>query len=549
MNKFFMTSVASVMTFFTSSLLAETAIHSQPVLKADGPEEIIKKAANTVASPRQLMYHQHEYTGFIHFGINTFTGVEWGNGKEDPKSFHPKGEVDTDQWCRVMKENGMKLIMMTIKHHDGFCLWQTRYNDTFSVKATTWKDGKGDVLRQLADSAKKYGLKLGVYISPADLYQIESPTGLYGNLSKYQDSVIPTDPASFKSNPTKRRDDKWTKGQPTFNVKADDYNRYFLNQLYEALTEYGPIHEVWFDGAHPKRKGGQKYIKSEWFKMIRTLAPEAVIFGGPDVRWVGNESGATRPDEWNVLPVESLEVSGIDRPQDEIGTDELVVAPSYEVYGETYKNKNLYYIISEVDTSLRHGWFWRNEHEQQVKSADWAFDVYERAAGGNAVFLLNVPPNDYGKFAPRDIAVLEEVGRRIRSTYGEGKDLAKGAKVSVAKLRDGKIDTFWQAPAKSAEFVVTLPEARKINRFVIQEAITKVGQRVKSHALDAFVDGKWKEVAKYGVIGHKRILRFPSVTTDKFRVRILDSRLAPAIAEIAAHYYDMPPTPVEAKRT
>ena len=159
----------------------------------DSADTIIKKAASVRASTRQLAYHQEEFIGFIHFGINTFTGREWGSGKEQPIDFNPSA-IDTDQWCRVMKAAGMTKIMMTVKHHDGFCLWQTRYNSSFSVLASPWENGQGDVLKCLAESAHKYGLKLGVYISPADLYQIESKEGLYGNLSSYQDSIIPTDP-------------------------------------------------------------------------------------------------------------------------------------------------------------------------------------------------------------------------------------------------------------------------------------------------------------------------------------------------------------------
>ena len=534
-----------------SSQAEQKYIQRADILPTDTAEQIIEKAANILPTDRQMAYHREEFIGFIHFGINTFTGREWGNGKEDPAWFNPQHGVDTDQWARVMKEAGMTKIVYTAKHHDGFCLWQTKYNDKFSLKASPWKDGKGDVLRQLVNSCKKYGLKVGVYLSPADLYHIENKEGLYGNLSPYVDTVIPTDPASFKTDPTKRRNDKWTEGKPTFRHKMDDYNRQFMNQLYEALTEYGPVDELWFDGAHPKRKGGQKYIRKEWIDMIRTLAPNAVIFGGPDVRWCGNEHGGTRPDEWNVITMQDYVESWRDRTAQDFASDKHITSPTYTVYGEKFKSNFLNYSISEVDTSLRNGWFWRNDDEQKVKSTDWAFDVYERTVGGNAVFLLNVPPNKFGKFSPRDVKNMKELGKRIRKTYkNKGTDLAAGAKTSVGgdKLRDDKIETYWQADAKSGEFVVTLPEARKINRFMLQEAISKVGQRVKSHAVDAWVDGAWKEVSKEGVIGYNRTHRFSSVTTDKFRIRILDSRANPAISEIKAHYYDAPPAGVFIKR-
>jgi len=502
---------------------------------ADSAADIIEKASSVRPSKRQMKHHQDEFIAFIHFGPNTFTGVEWGNGMEDAKIFNPP-VVDTDQWCRLIKAANMTKVVITVKHHDGYCTWQTKYNKKFSVHQSPWKNGKGDVLRKLVESAKRYGLKIGVYLSPADLYQIESKDGLYGNLSKYQDSVIPTAVETFATEPLRQR--KVSNNLPTFRVKADDYNRYFMNQLYELLTEYGPIHEVWFDGAHPKRKGGQKYIRDEWFAMIRKLAPDAVIFGGPDVRWCGNEKGDTRDSEWNVLTVESLKVSGYDRAADEIATDRMITAKGYDVYREKFKSNYLYYIIPEVDTSIRHGWFWRNDSEQYVKSADEIFDIYERSVGGNSVFLLNIPPNRYGKFSERDEKCLIEVGKRIRKTYD--RDLSKGASASVGKLFDNNIETYWQADEKNTSFTITLPNEQKINRVTLQEAVSKVGQRVKEHELDAWVDGKWKRAAKGTTIGYKKILRFESIVTDRFQVRILNARKAPAIASFSAHYYQRP---------
>ncbi len=513
------------------------------IKETDSAADIIEKAASVRPSTRQLEYHQEEFIAFIHFGPNTFTGVEWGNGKEDPKVFNPP-VVDTDQWCKLIKAAGMKKVIITVKHHDGYCTWKTRYNNTFSVHQSPWKNGKGDVLRNLVNSAKKFGLKIGVYLSPADLYQMESADGHYGNLSKYQDSIIPTAVDTFRTDPMKQR--KVPADWPTFKVSADDYNRYFMNQLYELLTEYGPVHEVWFDGAHPKRKGGQKYIRTEWFAMIRKLAPQAVIFGGPDVRWCGNEHGGTRDSEWNVLTIDSLQVCGYDRPNKDIATDSQITSPGYSVYGEKFKSNSLHYLISEVDTSIRHGWFWRNDTEQHVKSIDEIYDIYERSIGGNSVFLLNIPPNREGKFSPRDEKCLIEVGKRIRATYGV--DLAEGATASVKNLFDDNIKTYWQADDTTASFTVTLPAAKKINRVMLQEAVSEVGQRVKEHAVDAWVNGQWKQVAAATTIGYKKILRFDSVTTDKFRVRILDARKAAAIASFAAHYYQSPPLPVKVKR-
>ena len=519
---------------------AETFVHEVAIAPGtEAPESILDKASRVVPAPRQLAFHRLEYTCFIHFGINTYTGVEWGSGKENAALFNPGDTLDTDQWCRTAKAAGMKLMLITVKHHDGFCLWQTRYNDTFSVRSIPWRAGNGDILRALADSCHKHGLKLGVYLSPADLYQLESATGLYGNGSTYQKTVIPTDPAHFRTEPTRVRADK-PEGAPVFEVEADDYNRYFMNQLYELLTQYGPIHEVWFDGAHPKRKGGQTYIKEKWFHLIRTLAPEAVIFGGPDVRWCGNEAGKTRGAEWNVIPVQGLVESGADRPQPDIGSDAQLVKPGYEVYGEKFSSRFLYYILPEINTSIRAGWFWRNEHEQGVRTADDVFDIYERAAGGNGVFLLNVPPDKSGRFGPRDVASLEEAGRRIRETYGDAA-LMSGTLCDHAEVLDEHLDTYWQPGAPTGDLTVAFPEARTINRVVLQEAVGKVGQRVKEHALDARVGGAWREVARAETIGYKRILRFPAVTADALRVRLLASRGEPSLATVSAHLYRAPP--------
>ena len=254
----------------------------------DTDEAVMEKAAHVVPTANQLAALRNEFIAFVHFGPNTFTRMEWGTGKEDPKVFDLK-ELDTDQWCEAMKAAGMKMVILTAKHHDGFVLWQSRYTK-HGIMSSGYKGGKGDVMKDLSASCRKYGLKLGVYLSPADLYQIESPDGLYGNLSQYTLRTIPREvPGRPFANKTK------------FQFMVDDYNEYFLNQLFELLTEYGPISEVWFDGAHPKTKGGQKYNYAAWRELIRTLAPDATIFGREDIRWCGNEAGNTRESEWNVI--------------------------------------------------------------------------------------------------------------------------------------------------------------------------------------------------------------------------------------------------------
>ncbi|MDF2190630.1 alpha-L-fucosidase [Paraflavitalea sp. CAU 1676] len=495
-----------------------------PVSATDTHDDIIRKAAHVIPTANQYAALRNEFIAFIHFGPNSFTRLEWGNGKEDPRIFDLK-ELHTDQWCQAMKAAGMKMVILTVKHHDGFVLWQSRYTN-HGIMSTGFRNGKGDVLKELTASCAKYGLKVGIYLSPADLFQIESADGLYGNLSKYTQRTIP----------------RAVSGRPfanktTFQFEVDDYNEYFLNQLFELLTEYGPVHEVWFDGAHPKTKGGQRYNYQAWRKLIHALAPKAVIFGKEDIRWCGNEAGRTRPTEWNVIPYatnpDTLGSFG-DLTQDDLGSREKLYSAQY-----------LHYQQAETNTSIREGWFYRDDEAQQVRSADDVFDIYERSVGGNSTFLLNIPPNRLGKFSPADVACLEETGRRIRATYGV--NLLKGAKGPVAAL-DNSATSFAPVNIANPEIIITTPKPVTINRFVLQEAISTRGESVEEHTVDAWINGQWQQVASATNIGYKRILRFPDVTAAKFRVRFTQYRTLPSIANITAHYYKSRPPRLQASR-
>ncbi|MDV4100920.1 alpha-1,3/4-fucosidase [Elizabethkingia anophelis] len=486
------------------------------IAPTDSKELIIEKAAHVIPTKNQLDALRNEFIAFIHFGPNTFTRMEWGNGMEDPKIFDLK-ELDTDQWCKSLKDAGMKMVILTVKHHDGFVLWQSRYTD-HGIMSTNFRNGKGDILRDLSKSCQKYGLKLGLYLSPADLYQIENPKGLYGNLSQYTKRTIPREvPGRPFSNKTK------------FEFEVDDYNEYFLNQLFEILTEYGPIHEVWFDGAHPKTKGGQKYNYEAWKKLIHTLAPRAVIFGQGDVRWCGNEAGVTRKTEWNVLPFNNkdlTEITGLtDWEEDNIGRRDRL-----------YNGHFLHYQQAEVDTSIREGWFYRDDVYQKVRSADDVFDIYERSVGGNSTFILNVPPNRDGKFSDQDVKVLSETGKRIKETYS--KDLLQGAK-GPKQVLDHNDVTY--SLLNNNQLIIETSTPVIFNRIMLQEAVSTHGERVESHAVDAWIDGEWKEIATATNIGYKRILRFSEVTTRKIRLRVLQDRGSVAISRIAAYYYKMRP--------
>ncbi len=495
------------------------AIHAN-----DSKQRIIEKAAHVVPTANQLAALKNEFIAFVHFGPNTFTRLEWGSGREDPKIFDLK-ELDTDQWCEAMKAAGMKMVILTVKHHDGFVIWQSRYT-RHGIMSTGFREGKGDILKDLSASCKKYGLQLGIYLSPADLYQIENPEGLYGNLSKYSKRTIPREiPGRPFVNKTR------------FEFVVDDYNEYFLNQLFELLTEYGPVHEVWFDGAHPKTKGGQQYNYQAWKKLIHTLAPRAVIFGKEDIRWCGNEAGGTRQTEWNVIPyADNPDTTSHfpDMTDEDLGSRE-----------QLYKAGYLHYQQAETNTSIREGWFYRDDEYQKVRSADDVFDIYERSVGGNSTFLLNIPPDREGKFPSRDVSVLTEVGKRIRETYSNNLFAASSADKG---LLDDDLDTFVLLDKKDKEIIITLSAPVTINRFMMQESVSTHGERVEKHAVDAWINDQWKEIASASNIGYKRILRFPEVNASKFRLRILESRFDPAIATIGGYAYKTRPPRLQVLR-
>ena len=464
-----------------------------PVAQGDSDARVLAKAVRVVPTPGQLHALDNGFAAFVHFGPNTFSGVEWGSGLEDPAVFDLQG-IDTDQWCRIFADAGMKRVILTAKHHDGFVLWPSRYTQ-HGVASSPFK---GDVVKELAASCRKYGLEFGFYLSPADLYQMEAPDGLYGNGSKASLRTIPREaPGRPFADPRR------------FTFEVDDYNEYFLNQLFELLTEYGPVSEVWFDGAHPKRKGGQQYNYLAWKELIHTLAPGAVVFGKEDLRWCGNEAGETRETEWNVIPY-AADPSSLNMFDDltdaDLGSRTLLLSHPRPFW--------LHYQPAETDVSIRDGWFWRNDSEQAVRTADDVFDIWERSVGGNSILLLNVPPGRDGRIAGRDSTVLAQVGRRIRNVYGT--DLLSGARRSSA-----------------GEYI--LPQPVCFNRIMLQEDLSK-GERVEAFAVEIQQDGTWQEIARGTNIGFRRILRLPEVCASGIRVRVLETRAKPHIKSVSAYF-------------
>lgn len=517
--------------------------HVVPVSACDSPEELAVKAGNVVPTQRQLDWQRQELTAFVHFGMNTFTGREWGTGMEDPALFNPT-DLDARQWVRTLKDAGFKTIILTVKHHDGFVLYPSRYTD-HSVESSPWKNGNGDVLRELTDAADELGMGVGVYLSPADLHEIEAADGRYGNGSPVVDSTIPT-----LVDGDDRADDVASGELPSFDYAVDDYNRYFLNQLYELLTEYGEINEVWFDGANPKPGIDQSYDEQAWFDLIRSLQPQATIaVGGPDVRWVGNETGLARESEWSVLPFTG-EPSATGGEMVAGAVDSVVSSPQLMRRADFLR-----WYPAEVDVSIRPGWFYHASQDDAVKSLPRLLSIYQQSVGRNSVLLLNVPPDRRGLIHENDAARLAEFGDAIRAAYDE--DLALGADASdsgpgsprgrfaPAKAVDGDPDTYWRPtrPTEQAQIVLDLGESRTFNTVSLQEAIT-VGQRIESVAVDAWVDGEWREIAAATTVGYKRIVpTYREVETSRVRIRVTDSRTTPTLSSVGLYLDPNRPKP------
>ncbi len=504
----------------------------QHIDAGDSEATILEKAAKVLPRPNQTYWMRMERTFFLHFGPNTFRGVEWGNGREDPLIFNPT-QFDADQWMRTIKDGGGKMVILVCKHHDGFALWPTRYTK-HSVAASPWRGGKGDEVREVATAAHKYGIELGVYLSPADLYQLRTnptnPAGYYGDGSAKVRSVIPTDPASFKSDPSKGRTP--LQGFKSYTYEVDDYNRYFLNELYELLTQFGPIREVWFDGANPDPSVHETYDYAAWYDMIRHLQPQAIIAcKGPDVRWVGNEGGVGRTTEWSVIPVPALPETyrWPDQTEQDLGSRAKLVPGSY-----------LWWYPAETNVPILHGWFWAAH--KPVRTAAELVDIYYQSVGRNSNWLLNLSPDTRGLIPDDQIANLHLAAQTIRETFA--KNLASGGRLTADSSNavhkpllalDRNLDTWWEAaPGHStATLTLKLPHPVTFDVVTLQEAVDHRSQRIESFTVDVWDGSIWIEKDKQTTVGHKRLLRWDTPeTTDQVRIRITGSRLEPTLAEI-----------------
>lgn len=451
-------------------------------------------------SEAQLAWHDMQFYMFVHFNMNTFTNMEWGMGDESPEMFNPT-DLDCRQWVSLAKAAGMKGIILTAKHHDGFCLWPSAYTE-HSVKNSPWKNGQGDVVQELAKACRDQGLKMGVYLSPWDR-----------NHAQY--------------------------GQ-------EEYITYFRNQLRELLTTYGDIFEVWFDGANggtgyygganEERKVDRKtyYDWNTTNTLINDLMPNALIFSdaGPGCRWVGNEEGWANTTNWSIIRKDEFYP----------GT------PDYKDLQSGHED-GTHWVPSEVDVSIRPGWYYHPYEDHKVKSINHLVDIYYNSIGRNSNLLLNFPVDKRGLIHETDSARLIQLAAIIKSDFAD--NLLEDAKIKATQVRgnaeiyaaknaiDDDPETYWTTnnSIKTPALTINLGGQKAFNRFLIQEYI-RLGQRVKSFTLEAHTNDGWKIIAEETTIGYKRILRFPTIVADEIRIKITDSKACPVINHIAL--YDAP---------
>ncbi len=456
----------------------------------------------TLPTERQLQWHALEFCGFVHFTTNTFTDKEWGYGDESPEIFNPT-DFDANQIAGVARDAGMKGLILTCKHHDGFCLWPSKFTD-HSVIQSPWRDGKGDVVREVSQACEKSGLRFGVYLSPWDR-----------NHAEY--------------------------GRPA-------YVDYYRQQLRELLTNYGPIFEVWFDGANggdgwyggakETRKIDQSsyYGWDETWKIVRELQPQAMMFSdvGPDIRWVGNEKGYAGEPCWATYTPE--------------GRDGKAPCPGLTLYekGENGTRNGTQWIPAEVDVSIRPGWFYHKKEDDKVRTPDNLMKLYFESVGRGASLLLNLPPDRRGRIHENDVASMREFGRRLNGTFA--KDLAQGAKASASNTRgndpqyaptrtlDGDRNTYWCTDDSTLTPELTLELGGPVQFSVVSlREYLPLGLRVDEWAVDRWENGKWVEFAHGTSIGNRHLWRGEPLTTDKVRLRIVKAAACPAIAEFALH--------------
>jgi alpha-L-fucosidase len=451
-----------------------------------------------VPNERQLAWQNMELVSFVHFTTNTFTDLEWGYGDESESVFNPT-KPNPEQWAKALKDAGFKELILTCKHHDGFCLWPSEYTE-HSIKNSPYKAGKGDIVRETSDACKKIGIDFGIYLSP------------------------------------------WDRNRADY--AKPGYIEYYRKQLTELIINYGPISELWFDGAN----GGTGYygganekrtISKEYYdwtntiKLARSLQnKEFVVFSdnGPDVRWVGNEGGWAGETNWNMIDPDSASTR----------------FPNYEKLLGSGMENGSHWIPAEVDVSIRPGWFYHAKEDSKVKTPEQLFNIYLNSVGRGAVLLLNVPPDRRGLFHENDLKALQGFRSLIDQEFKT--NIAKGASVSVSSFRDktamfnGSMlldddrDTYWATDDNETSGSIVLDlKATQTIKYVILNEYLKLGQRVKAFNIEVKKDNEWVKVAYATTIGHKRIVKIEPIQTNMIRVNITDARACLTISGIEVY--------------
>lgn len=463
------------MRFYLMQLLLLFSLISAPV----GPP----KPVGPVPSPSQLAWQQMEYYAFVHFGMNTFTDHEWGEGRAHPDLFQPTA-LDCRQWARVARDAGMKGIIITAKHHDGFCLWPSK-TTTYSVKNSSWRNGQGDILKELSEACREYGLKFGVYISP------------------------------------------WDRNHPLYGTPK--YNRVFKDQWREILSNYGEVFESWLDGANDNKKR-MVYDFNGFFATIKQLQPRTIVFSdaGPDIRWVGNERGFAGETNWS--------------PRDNEGS-----FPGFadEKALNTGDENGTVWLPAECDVSIRPGWFYHAAEDAKVKSVEQLMEIYYGSVGRNANLLLNIGVDRRGLVNENDERRLIEFKEAREEAFRTKLAIAKitatntrgqNARYSADKAIDNRADTYWATDEGVNSAALELDFGREVEcgKLLVQEQIA-LGQRVRKFSIARWTGNGWEPVSSHTTIGYKRIVRFPKVKTSKLKLTIDDAKTNPVLANIEVY--------------
>lgn len=461
-----------------------------------------ERLIGVVPSERQVRFQETEFYAFVHFTVNTFTGNEWGDGSEDEAIFNPV-LFDADQWVNAIKSAGMRGLILTCKHHDGFCLWHSKT----TAHTVEYSPFKRDIVKETAKACEKGGIKFGVYLSPWD-----RNASVYGQGKAYDD--------------------------------------FFISQLTELLTNYGDVFSVWFDGACGEGPNGKKqyYDWDRYYAVIRELQPNACInVCGPDIRWCGNEAGCTRESEWSVVPLRTRDTEKIfensqHEDNEEFRTRKIHAWDSDLGSREILKDEpDLVWYPAEVNTSIRPGWFYHGDEDDKVKSLEHLVHVYNNSVGGNATFLLNIPPMPTGLFHRNDVERLRELGDYLRQAYKN--NIALCAKLSSTGESDGHTlkdaladgyDKYYLADSETPSLTFKWDTSKNIKHIVIKENIT-LSQRVEKFVVEAVVDNEPKAVYSGTVIGHKKIIALDGVNTDTLKITFTQTRADPAISFIGIY--------------